>query len=92
VKKGAVYIFRPGSPKNSETVKLKGLDAKANYWLWCEDGSMVPMQKSGDELMRQGFDMRLSEPFSSDIVHLQDITLGQPADVQRKDTRTTPRQ
>ena len=81
-KKGAVYVFRPGSPKDSETIRLKGLDANGRYWLWCEDGSIAPQQKAGDELMVQGFDMRLPEPFSSDIVFVQDITLGKPADVQ----------
>ena len=53
-KKGAVYVFRPNSPKNSETVKLKGLDAKGRYWLWCEDGSIPPMQKAGDEAHEEG--------------------------------------
>ncbi len=81
-KKGAVYVFRPNSPRNGETVKLKGLDGKGRYWLWCADGSIPPVQKAGDELMTHGFDMRLPGPFSSDIVFLQDVTLGKPADLQ----------
>jgi hypothetical protein len=81
-KKGAVCVFRPNSPKNGETVKLKGLDATGRYWLWCEDGSIAPVQKAGDELMTRGFDMRLPAPFSSDIVFLQDVTRGKPADLQ----------
>jgi hypothetical protein len=80
-KKGAVYVFRPASPKNSETIKLKGLDAKGRYRFWCEDGSIAPIQTSGDELMRQGFDMRLPKPFSSDIVFLEDVTLGKPTNL-----------
>ena len=31
--------------RTTQTVKLKGLDAKARYWLWCEDGSIAPLQK-----------------------------------------------
>ncbi len=91
-KKGAVYVFRPNSPKNSETVKLKGLDAKGRYWLWCEDGSIPPMQKAGDEVMKKGFVMRLPGPFSSDVVFLQDVTLGKPADLQFDGVRTAPGQ
>lgn len=83
-KKGAVYVFRPGGPKESETIKLKGLDAKAGYWLCCEDGSIPPSRKSGAELMTRGFDMRLPQPLSSDIVFLQDVTLGKPADAEAK--------
>ena len=79
-KNGAVYVFRPGSPSGAETIKLKGLDAKGRYWLWCEDGSIAPTQKGGDELMTRGFEMRLPAPFSSDIVFLQDAALGKPAD------------
>ena len=81
-KKGALYVFRPGSPKDVETIKLKGLDSKGRYWLWCEDGSIPPMQKGGDELMARGFDMRLPAPFTSDIVFIQDVTLGTPAEIQ----------
>jgi len=91
-KKGAVYVFRPNSPKQSETVKLKGLDVKGRYWLWCEDGSIPPVQEAGDEVMKQGFDMRLPGPCSSDIVFLQDVTLGKPADLQLEDVRTAPGQ
>ena len=29
--KGAVYVFRPGSPNDRETVRLKGLDARVHY-------------------------------------------------------------
>jgi len=66
-KTGAVYVFRPNSPEDRETIKLKGLDAKTRYWLWCEDGSIAPLQKTGDELMRQGFDMRLPNPFPATL-------------------------
>ncbi len=83
-KKGAVYVFRPDSPKGAETIKLKGLDAKATYWVWCEDSSIAPSEKGGEDLMMRGFEMRLPTPFSSDIVFLQDVTLGKPAEVERE--------
>ena len=82
-RKGAVYVFRPNSLKSRETVKLKGLDAKGRYWLWCEDGSIAPTEKAGDELMTLGFEMRLPHALSSDIVFLQDVALGKPGEVER---------
>jgi hypothetical protein len=91
-KKGAVYIFRPRSPSGSQTVKLKGLDPNGRYRLWCEDGSIPPLEKAGGELMTQGFDMRLPAPFSSDIVFLQDASLSKPAGSHRDDGQTAPRQ
>ena len=62
-------------------VKLKGLDPKARYWLWCEDGSIVPHQASGNHLMGSGLPMTLPQSFSSDIVFLQDAAAGKPEDL-----------
>jgi hypothetical protein len=50
------------------------------------------VQKAGDELMTHGFDMRLPGLFSSDIVFLQDVALGKPADLQPQGVRTAPRE
>ncbi|MHB8866970.1 MAG: hypothetical protein ACYC6N_31795 [Pirellulaceae bacterium] len=80
-KKGAIYIFRPDNSEDRQVVRLKGLDAKATYWLWCEDGSMAPHQASGEDLMGTGFTMILLQPFSSDIVFLQDAAVGRPEDM-----------
>ncbi len=80
-KHGAICIFRPDSPESRQVVKLKGLDAQANYWLWCEDGSIALHQTSGEDLLRTGLAMTLPQPFSSDIIFLQDASLGKPADL-----------
>jgi hypothetical protein len=77
-KKGATYIFRPDNPDSRQVVKLKGLDAKANYWLWSEDGSIAAHQASGEDLMRTGLAITLPKPFSSDIIFLQDAAAGKP--------------
>jgi len=55
---------------------LKGLDPKAKYWLWCEDGSIALHQASGEDLQRTGLAITLPQPFSSDIIFLQDASLG----------------
>jgi hypothetical protein len=80
-RKGAVYVFRPDSPTDSQAVRFKGLDAKARYWLWCEDGSLTPTEQTGDDLMRTGLTLRLAQPFTSEVVFLQDAALGKPADL-----------
>ena len=78
-KKGAMPIFRPGNPENQRVVRLKGLDPAATYWLWSEDGSIAVRQARGDELMRTGLAVTLPQRFSSDIIFLQDASLGKPA-------------
>lgn len=77
-KKGAVFVFRPGSPEASREIRFKGLEAKAAYWLWCEDGSIAPARATGETLMRAGLKMNLPQPFTSDIVFFQDESLGRP--------------
>jgi len=79
-KKGAIYIFRPDNPHDRQVVKLKGLEAKAKYWLWCEDGSVSAHQASGEQLMETGLAITLPQPFSSDIIFLQDLVAGKPGD------------
>jgi hypothetical protein len=80
-KKGAVYVYRPDSPTDSQVIRFKGLDAKATYWLWCEDGSLAPSEQAGDDLMRTGLTLHLAQPFTSEIIFIQDAALGKPADL-----------
>lgn len=69
-KQGAVIVFRPDSPDSHQQIKLKGLDRHAVYELRCEDHSLAPQQKSGAELMDEGFTMYLPNRFTSDIVFI----------------------
>jgi hypothetical protein len=77
-KKGAVYVFRPNSPTATQAVKFKGLEPKATYWLWCEDGAFSPMQLDGNTLMQAGVTLKLPHPLASEIIFIQDSTLGKP--------------
>jgi len=77
-RKGTLYVFRPGSPEGEQTVKLKGLDPAKRYWLWCEDGSIDPGVRRGAELMGTGLVIRLPAQYTSDLVFLQDESLGKP--------------
>jgi len=72
-------VFRPDSPDAMQTVLLKGLEARAKYWLWCADGSFAPTQISGQSLMKSGLTLALPQTNSSDIIFLQDARVGRPA-------------
>ena len=77
-KKGAVYVFRPDSPAPSQVIRLKGLEPQARYWLWSEEGALTAMERSGAELMQQGLHAQLPQRFSSDILFIQEASLGKP--------------
>ncbi len=76
--KGAIYVFRPDSPDNTCTVRLKGLKAEATYWLWGEDCSISPHEQAGTDLMQPGLTIGLPQPHTSDIIFLQDTAHGRP--------------
>jgi hypothetical protein len=79
LKKGTLFIFRPESKDAEKTVKLKGLNPATQYWVWGEDASVVADTHTGAELMGQGLAIKLPTPYSSDIIYLQDASLGKPA-------------
>ncbi|MCX6903213.1 MAG: NPCBM/NEW2 domain-containing protein, partial [Verrucomicrobia bacterium] len=63
-------------------VRFKGLEAKADYWLWCEDGSIAPTRQTGGSLMEKGLTIRLPQPLTSDIIFVQDASRGRPTDLE----------
>ena len=77
--RGTLYIFRPDAPETVKTVKLKGLDPQKEYWVWCEDGSIKPGKQTGKALMDDGLAVTLPQTNKSDLIYLQDASLGQPA-------------
>lgn len=78
LRRGTLYIFRPESPESRQAVKLKGLEPEGRYWLWCEDGSIEPGASAGKALMEQGLMIALPERYTSDLIFLQDASLGKP--------------
>ena len=79
-KQGAIIVFRPECRESKQQIKLRGLDAKAKYWISCEDGSVVPHEASGEELMHRGLEINLPQRFSSDIVFVREISTIRPED------------
>lgn len=86
VRRGTLYVWRPESPDARQTVLLKGLDPDRNYWLWSEDGSLALGLRSGHALMNDGVTLELPDTYTSDLVFVQDESLGKPSGVDRPGT------
>lgn len=69
--KGVAFIFRPDSPNDTQTIKLKGLDTKRAYRLTFEDGSNPPTDKSGAELTTTGINVTLNGKFVSELMFFE---------------------
>jgi hypothetical protein len=77
-RRGAVFVFRPDSPAESQAVRFKALEPRASYWLWGEDGSFAPLRMRGETLMQACLTLRLPQPNTSEIIFFQDAVLGKP--------------
>jgi alpha-galactosidase len=75
--KGTLYVFRPDAPEDNRVVPLKGLKPRRHYRVWSQDGSIQPGVRTGNELMRTGLAIHLPERYTSDLIFLQDASLGE---------------
>jgi hypothetical protein len=66
--KGVLYVFRPDSPDQSQTIRLRGLDAAAAYRISFEDASNPPVSTAGSQLMTDGLRMSLGGTSVSELV------------------------
>ncbi len=82
LQRGTLYVWRPDSPDARQQIRLKGLEPDEMYWLWSEDGSLLPELKSGAELTGSGVEIELPAAYSSDLIFLQDQSLGKPAGLE----------
>ncbi len=80
--RGTLYVWRPDSPDAQHVIRLKGLEPDGKYWLWSEDGSLAPGLKSGAELIGSGVTIELLEEYSSDLIFVQDQSLGKPVGLE----------
>lgn len=78
LRRGTLYVWRPDSPDARQTVRLKGLDPARRYWVWCEDGSLTPGVRGGEELLLSGLELDLPQAYTSDLIFVQDEALGKP--------------
>jgi hypothetical protein len=64
-------VFRPNSPEQSQTVRLRGLDPQAVYKLSFEDGSNPAVTIAGEQLLKNGFRMSLGAAWTSELVWIE---------------------
>ena len=69
--KGVVYIFKPDSPDDTQTIVLKGLDANRMYHLTFEDGSNPMASLLGADLMNAGIDVTLHGNHVSELMFIE---------------------
>lgn len=69
--KGVVYIFKPKSTVNTQSVRLKGLDANSEYKLTFEDGTSGNMILKGRELMSTGVSVTLKGELQSEWMFIE---------------------
>jgi len=78
LRQGIVFIFRPDAPNDKQTVKLNALDRRRKYWVWSEDGSLAAGLRTGGELTGKGLALTLTGRYLSDLIYVQDASLGKP--------------
>jgi len=71
VGKGVTYLFKPAAEPSTETIRFKGLDARAQYRVTFEDGSHPPTVRSAAELMDQGLAVTLPSEERSELVFFE---------------------
>jgi alpha-galactosidase len=69
--RGVMFAYRGTGDEPEHTFVFKGLDPEAQYALSFQDGSAADTAASGRELLGQGLRLRLREPQTSEIVHIQ---------------------
>ena len=72
-RRGVVFAFRGSSPDEMEhRFVLAGLDPHKRYKIHFEDGSMADQEAMGGKLAADGLLVRLSDPFSSELVFFEE--------------------
>lgn len=71
--KGVVYIFKPNSPENTQTIKFKGLHADLSYRLTFEDGTNADTILTGKVLMNTGVNVTLNGNYISELIFIENI-------------------
>jgi hypothetical protein len=68
--KGVVYIFKPKSTLDTQSIRLKGLDANNEYQLTFEDGTNDNIILKGDKLMNTGIPVTLKGELVSELMFI----------------------
>ena len=66
----AAFIFRSQAKKDTQTIKLRGLNASKCDIVECIDGSTAADTRTGKELMENGLMLGIAEEDGSDVILL----------------------
>lgn len=92
-RRGVVYAFRGSIPDEpAHRFMLAGLDGNHRYHLHFEDGSSPDRIASGKELTGAGLEVTLPLPLSSELVFLEDASVGSGPNKDGQRTTNTSRQ
>ena len=68
---GMLFAFRGTTADSRHTFHLKGLNPRAQYELTFEDNDLPAVHRRGAELMRDGIEISLPEPQSSQLIYIK---------------------
>ena len=71
--KGVVFIFKPDSRNDTQTIKLKGLAPARLYRLTFEDGTNPQIDTTGADLTGTGIEVVLEGTFVSELIFIEGI-------------------
>ena len=71
VQKGVVYIFKPKSSVDRQSIRLKGLDMQSEYKITFADGTNGDIILNGRELIKTGIDVTLKGEFISELMFFE---------------------
>jgi alpha-galactosidase len=71
--KGVVYLFKPSTEPATESIRFKGLDARAMYRVSFEDGTLPPSVKSAGQLMDSGLTVTLQGEEASELIFFEAV-------------------
>jgi hypothetical protein len=71
MQKGVVYIFKPKSTVNTQSIKLKGLDGDSVYKITFEDKTNANIILKGGDLMNSGIEVTLNGEYISELMFIE---------------------
>lgn len=72
--RGILFVFRPESERDTEIVKLIGLDPNVTYRVRSQDNENYLLHITGAALMESGLSLSLANVFDSDIIYFEKVS------------------
>ena len=74
---GVVFAFRGSTTDEPEhRFLLAGIETQKQYSVHFQDGTEPDIKLTGDQLIKEGLDVHLSRPLSSELIFLEEVSAG----------------